>query len=372
MSDLETRIEAALKSREVETTLVLESFSVVIEKPIEWLWEQKLPRFVLIVFSGLPDCGKTTVAIDIIARYSTARDWPDGAKNPNPAGEALMLIAEDDLSRTVKPRLLAAGADVTKVHYLKMVELRKGATKIERSLALDQDLAKLRETLEKRPEIKLIVADPITGYLGRANMNKEQELRAVLEPLRKLCEELQVTFIALGHFNKRTDVVALQRISGAAALTGVPRAVWAFGVDPAVKGEYLMLLAKGNFAKDRSGMRFAIVEKQVDAIGGHPVIEWKGKSEKTTEDLVERKDPELRKKDKAVVFLQKALKGGPRLADELIAEASDEGIGEKTLWKAKKIAGVRSKRERGKWYWHLEPRASETRLPEPQSEELPF
>jgi AAA domain-containing protein/TOTE conflict system primase-like protein len=346
----------------IESNIVIENFSNLTEEQVEWVWQQKIPRSMLIVFSGNPDCGKTTVAIHIVACLTTGRAWPDGAINENEPSEVLMMIAEDDLSRTIKPRLMAAGANISKVHYLKLVETRKGATRVERRLALDTDIALLRETLKQYPNIKLIVADPITGYLGNANMNKEQAIRAVLEPIKQLCEEVEVTFLALGHFNKRSDVASIHRISGAVAMTGVPRAVWAFGPDPDVKGEYLMTMVKGNLAKDKSGMRFRIVEKALDVVGGQPIIEWLGKSLKTTDDLVARKDPAERKLDKAIEFLREFLKDGPQLSNDVFAKGGEIGIGERTLWTAKETLGVKAKKEKGQWYWQQAPSASEPKV----------
>ena len=321
-------------------------------------------------FLGNPDGGKTTVSIDIIARYTTGRDWPDGTKNENIPGEVLMLVAEDDLARTVKPRLMAAGADLTKVHYLKTVELRKGATRDDRQLALDTDIALVRATLQEYPGIKLIVADPITGYLGNANMNKEQSMRAVLEPIKQLCEDTQTTFIAIGHFNKRSDVASIHRVGGAVALTGVPRAVWAFGRDPDVEGEFLMTLIKCNLAKDKSGMRFHIIEKLLDKIGGQPIIDWLGKSIKTTDDLVDRKDSTDRKQDKAVAFLLEFLKDGPKLSDDIFAKGLEISISKRTLFRAKDEVGAKAKPMGGKWYWSLTPRAPEPE--QPNQGEIPY
>ena len=91
-----------------------------------------------------------------------------------------MIIAEDDPEDTTKPRLMAAGADLTRVHLLRCVRITQGANKAERMLALDTDLKLLEAELVANPAIKLVVIDPITTYFGKANVNRDQELRTVL------------------------------------------------------------------------------------------------------------------------------------------------------------------------------------------------
>ena len=330
-------------------SIVLECFANLTPAETKWLWSQKIPLARLIVFSGNPDCGKSVTTCDLIARFTNGRDWPDGAKNINAVGEVLMLLAEDDPNEDTLPRLMAAGADVSKVHFLKMVEIGPKAKRQSRRLALDTDLDLVRKMLKEHPNIKVIVADPITGYFGNCNMNKEQEIRAILEPLRDLCLDCEITFIAIIHFNKRSDVDVIHRVSGAVSLTGVPRAVWAFGPDLDVPGEYLMTSVKGNKAKNKRGLRYSIVEKMT-VVGGQPVISWLGDSEKTAEDMVARKDTKERQIDKAIALLRSVLTPGkPELAGWIEKRAEAEGISLSTLDRAKKSLRITTKQKGGSW-----------------------
>jgi len=62
-------------------------------------------------------------------------------------------------------------------------------------------------------------------------------------------------------------------------------------------------------------------------------------------------------------FLLERLKHGPVKADDLIEEAEQNGIAERTLKRAKRDLDVISKKERGKtdggWTWELPPRSPE-------------
>lgn len=353
----------------IETEAVIECFGDLTPSETLWLWDQKLPLARLIVFSGNPDCGKSVTTCDLIARFTTGTDWPDGKKNTHETADVLMLLAEDDPSEDTLPRLMAAGADVKKVHHLKMVKIKQGAKTGERRLALDQDIDLMRKMLASKPEIKLIVLDPITGYFGNINMNKEQEIRRVLEPLRDLCVETRVTIIAILHFNKRSDVDVMHRVSGAVAITGVPRAVWAFGKDPEVEGEYLMTSVKGNKAKNKRGLRYQI-EERMTVVGGQPVIKWLGESMKTAEDMVARKDPNDRASDKAVAFLKEILKDGKeQLCSYVTKAAESRGISESTLVRARRTLAIRNGRNSGNHTWRLETDESNV---EPEASNVKF
>jgi putative DNA primase/helicase len=343
----------------IEVSLVLGNMEDVIAEKTEWLWEQKLPLNVLIGYWGNPGCGKTTHGIFVIACVSTGRNWPDGTPNPLPPSHVLLMAAEDDYASTIKPRLIAAEADMSKVRYLKNVEIKQGARKADRHFALDTDISALRAALIAHPEIKLVVIDPVTRYLGSKSMNKEQEVSAVLTPLRDLCLELKITILVLGHFNKRGDVDAMQRVAGAMAWIGLPRASWGFGQDPDVPSEYLMTMLKVNSARDKSGMRYAIAEKSTP-VGGQPVIEWKGRSEKTADDMTARKDPQTKQSDKALAFLKAFLEGGDwRVCSEIQMRGEEQGISWSTIERAKRALNVEwNKGKNGVNAWRLVPSAS--------------
>lgn len=341
---------------ELTSSLVIESFDNIEAKSVEWLWDQRIPRNKLTMFCGNPDVGKTTIAADVIARHTTGSDYPDGAKNTDVAREVLMLIAEDDPADTVKPRLVGAGADVSKVKFVRAVEIRQNAKKIERMLALDTDIELLEKALMENRKVGLVVLDPITNYLGKADMNREQEVRRVLTPIRELAERAGVTVIGLAHFNKRSDVSALHRVGGASAMGGVPRAVWLFVKDQQDTGLYKMLRGKGNLAKNNKGLKYRIVEK-ITTTGGVPTIEWGGETSENVDDaLTVDRDPESRKSSKARRFLLDHFKShsGMQPSDPIIEEARRHGISKTTLFRAREDLGIEAERPPGstKWYWN--------------------
>jgi putative DNA primase/helicase len=338
----------------IETTLLLEQFSNVEAKPVLWLWPDRIPKQKITIFSGAPDCGKTTVLIDVIARYSTGREYADGAINSSKPGKVLMLIAEDDPADTVKPRLIAASADVSKISYLRAVQIQQKAKKQERAIALDEDLALLETELKRDPEIGLVTIDPISSYLGRADVNKDQELRRVLIPVKELAERTGVTIIGLGHFNKRSDVGALNRVGGAVAMSAVPRAVWTFGKSPNEEDVFLMQRGKLNVTGRTTGLRYRFGVKELPT-GPAPFIEWGGEETRTAEEILDlERNPEGKRQDKAARFLSDFLSEGPKSSADILQEGTKRGISRGALFEAKKQLGISAERIDGHWWWSKE------------------
>jgi putative DNA primase/helicase len=88
-------------------------------KSISWLWPNRfaLGKFGLV--AGLPDEGKGQVFANMTATVTRGGEWPCG-EGTAPKGNVIMLSGEDDISDTVVPRLMAAGADLDRVVIVSM------------------------------------------------------------------------------------------------------------------------------------------------------------------------------------------------------------------------------------------------------------
>lgn len=330
--------------------LVIQTLINVTAQPVRWTWPNRIPRGKLTGISGNPDTGKTCVALDLMARYTTGRDWPD-APNENEPGDVLLLSAEDDPADTLRPRLEVAGADLERVHLVDGVRVSRNAKAEVKVLALEEDLSKIEQALNDNPQIGIVVIDPVTSYLSRADLNKEVEMRRVLTPLRVLAERAGVAVLIISHFNKRGDVGALHRVGGAVAMTGVARAVWVFAKDPEADGEYLMLPVKKNVGKKVAGLRYRINEKQT-AVGGQPVIEWLGEARDSDPDSVLEVagDPIQKRQARAGRFLDDYLTE-PKPSAEIMEAGKEAGISRSALFEAKKARGIRAEKKDGRWIW---------------------
>src|SRR5262249_48440122 len=183
-------------SQSVETCseIEIESFVAVPIEKIRWLWTARIASGKLNLFVGDPEKGKSLVSIDVTARVSTGRDFPDGA--PCEPGDVLIISCEDDASDTVAPRLLEAGAHLARVHRITGVKVVLGDGQCGQSLFnLERDMGKLQEALEKFPDIKLIVIDPVAAYIGKVDTHVDAAVRAVLGPLAELAAKRKIAIV---------------------------------------------------------------------------------------------------------------------------------------------------------------------------------
>ena len=80
---------------------------------------------------------------------------------------------------------------------------------------------------------------------------------------------------------------------------------------------------------------------------------WTGTSELTSDELVSMKKGVETELDRAIKFLQTILQHRPMEFSTIETEALEHGFAEKTLRRAKKEAGVKSKRAGKYWVWSL-------------------
>src|SRR5690554_5843627 len=93
------------------------SASSITPRAIHWAWPGWLALGKLTILAGAGGTGKTTLAIGLIATLTSGGRWPDGTPCSEPRS-ALIWSSEDDPADTIIPRLIAAGADLDKVHIL--------------------------------------------------------------------------------------------------------------------------------------------------------------------------------------------------------------------------------------------------------------
>ena len=167
------------------SSAIIRAFSEITPETLKWLWPGRIPLGKLTLLVGDPGLGKSLLTIDIAARVSRGTSFPDGASCE--PGAVIMVSAEDDPADTIRPRLDAAGADVSRVHVLQgtRITLADNST-AERAFDLETGVATLEDALADVRGVRLIIVDPVSAYLGGADSNSNAEVRRILAPLAAL------------------------------------------------------------------------------------------------------------------------------------------------------------------------------------------
>lgn len=321
-------------------TLVSRPYRDIEPEAVEWLWRDRFALGKLSLIVGQPGLGKTFVACDIAARVSNGEAFPDGSRPPK--GEAAILTAEDGAADTIRPRLDAAGADVSRVHSID--GLRAGDGK-PRFLSFKEHLREVSEWIEAHPNLKLFIVDPISAFLGNTDSHKNAEVRAVLGPLADLAERYRIAVVGITHLSKG-QAKTINRVIGSIAFVAASRAAWLVGADPDDNDRRLFLAVKNNLGK-ASGLAYRLVGKDQATR-----VEWDSEPVLISADDIDD-DGTRTPFDEAKQWLESQLGKDPVPASAVFKHAKGDGISERTLNRAKKELGIISERDGKHWVWRL-------------------
>src|SRR5262249_32421455 len=181
-----------------------------------------LARGSLELTTGLPGEGKSQVHCSHVACVTDGRNWPDGSTNKAPISSVVMLTAEDNTAQILKPRLMAAGADCSRVHTLPRI--RKDNK--ERMFLLAEDVEVLAQVIADLGDVVLVTIDPITAYMGggrKFDSHRATDVRSQLGPLAELAERPNVAFSAITHPPKNASPRAIDHYIGSQAYIAAAR-----------------------------------------------------------------------------------------------------------------------------------------------------
>lgn len=324
---------------------------------VTWIWKGRIPRGKITMIAGDPGQGKSALLTDIIARVSRGALWPDGTEALQ--GPVVVLTAEDGLADTVRPRIEAAGGDLSLIHVITAVRRKKRRTDDNTHdplLELTQDIERLDAVVYETGAV-LVVIDPLSAYLGAKTESwLDTTIRSILAPLAAMAERRRVTIICIMHLSKDQQKQAMYRAQGSLAFVAAARAAFAVTEDPDDKNRRLFLPLKLNVARKPPGLAFRLWEDENEVLrvawedGTVDVdIEQALRGPASPEDRAEQQD--------AIGFLQQVLKDGALKATEVTAQAKLARVPERTLYRAKAALKIKSQREgfgpKGEWFWRL-------------------
>jgi len=331
-----------LDNRRDEPNLKLINMEQVEVEKIDWLLYPFIPFGKVTIVQGDPGEGKTTMVLQIIAKLTKGEAvLPSGSDEPALEAKTVDLepvnviyqTAEDGLGDTIKPRLLSAGADCSRVMVID-----------DNDQALTMMDARLEEAIIKT-KARLVVLDPIQGFLGAAvDMHRANEIRPLMKRVAVLAEKYHCAIILIGHMNKNSNGKSSYRGLGSIDFQAAARSVLIVGRikdEPEIR---VVCHVKSSLAPEGKSIAF-----RLDKDTG---FEWIGEYDISADDLLSG-DNRGQKIHEAKEFLKEILVSGSVAQTKVAEEAESRGIKKKTLWNAKKELEIESVKIGNQWFWML-------------------
>ena len=335
---------------------------------INWAWKNRFAFGKMAMVAGDPGLGKSTLLTEIAALHTIGGDFPCGEGKAIPC-EVAILTAEDGLSDTLAPRLIAASADMEKIHFITGTK-SEGTDDQAAMFDITQDIATLRKYLKANPAIKVLIIDPLTAYLGAGTKAKENtDVRRVLTPLIALIENFGIALLANNHLNK-SGGKALYRILDSIAFTAVGQIIHLVVEDADTRELRKFICSKINIGSMPLGLTYIIQKLWITGEQGEQIetsrIVWGTQHiDETADEALGGGDDAPSMAEEAENLLREVLANGRMAVQDIEAEARAAGC----LGAAKEIKnskpfrtacdrlGITHEREGfgpgAKYYWKL-------------------
>ena len=327
--------------------------SVKVEQ-IEWLLYPFIPFGKVTIIQGDPGEGKTTMVLQIIAKLTRGEPILLNKKSQKEAQQdseenlkqevlsqdnsiqpvnVIYQTAEDGLGDTIKPRLLAAGADCSRVLVID-----------DREQPLTMVDVRLEEAIIQT-KARMVVLDPIQGFLGTdVDMHRANEIRPLMKRMAVLAEKYHCAIILIGHMNKNSNGKSSYRGLGSIDFQAAARSVLIVGRLKDEPETRVMCHVKSSLAPEGKSVAFRL-DKETG-------FQWIGEYDISADDLLSG-EARGQKSRIAKEFLLDILADGGMAQKKIEEEASKQGIKKKTLRNAKQELEIDSVKRGNQWFWIL-------------------
>lgn len=322
---------------------------------INWLWPGWLPLGKMTILAGAGGCGKTNLSLALIAIITRGGFFPDGMQCENP-GRVLIYSTEDDPADTLKPRLIANGADINRVSFIAGRTNQQG--KLE-PFNPAKDFPKIEQYIKANPDLKLLMIDPIISAVS-GDMNKANDVRRSLQPLVDLANQYGFAILGITHFAKGSvNNNPADRILGSQAFSALARMAWS-AARREVEGDFILVRAKSNISTLNGGIRYQIEpvvilnEIETTKITWWGVIDGSAKELLNTAELSGSENNSV--VDTAKEFLIELLSTVEKMSSkEVQAQAKEAGFSSASIRRAQERLNIKPFRPHGEkgWFWSL-------------------
>jgi len=304
---------------------------------VEWLWKPYIPFGKVSIIQGNPGEGKTTLALRLASACSKGEALPN-MDAPEPFN-VYYKTAEYGLGDTIKPRLIEAEADLERVFVIDEA---------------DAVLSLLDERIEKaikEKQARLIILDPLQGYLGtETDMNRANEIRPIFRRLGEIAQETGCAIVLIGHLNKATNSNSAYRGLGSMDFRAAARSVLLVGRLRREPNVRVIYHDKSSLAPEGKSIAFNL--------GNDEGFRWlEGYDDITSDEILNgfsssKSETKTAQAVELIKFLLAEEKEVP--CEYIFQKAKDLGISSRTVNEAKKqIENIRTKKISSKWYWSI-------------------
>lgn len=322
---------------------------------VRWLEDGRIAMGKLTLVAGDPGLGKSFMTLELAARVSRGEA---GRRENGLTGHTVIMSAEDDPNDTLVPRLDAMCASMKRVHF--MEGMRKPNDEHIDLIQLDRDTDILIDAIVAIGDVSLVVIDPISAYMGRADSHNNAEVRSVLAQLSRLAQKTGSAVVCVTHLNKDSSGKrAVYRAMGSLAFTAAARTVHLVTKhpkrddDPYVDRKRVVSMVKNNLGPIAPARVYIIddgiliwlddeIDMDADALDG------------STPDggILETREGQS---DKAIEFLEDMLAYGGKPVSEIFELGVKRGINKRTLQRAREQIGAIVTKQGRIHYWSPKP-----------------
>ena len=316
-----------MKMQEKEALVPMLCYKDIEQTSVEWLWFPYIPFGKLTIIQGNPGEGKTYFAMMLTAACTNRKLFPN-MEDIEPFN-VIYQTAEDGMGDTIKPRLVEAGADLSRVMVI---------DDSEEALTLSDDQI---EKAVRQNHVRLVVIDPVQAFIGAdVDMNRANEVRPVFRKLGMIAEKTSCAIVLIGHLNKSSGTQSTYRGLGSIDIMAAVRSLIFIGKvkkDPTTR---VLIHEKSSLAPPGETMAFKL--------GDEEGFRWVGAYEISADELLDGKEGKATetKLERGAKLIQELLVDKNEISiRELDDKAKEQGISGRTM------RDVRSRMKNELEYW---------------------
>ena len=287
-----------IKVPEAEELVPMLCYEDIEQTSVDWLWFPYIPFGKLTIIQGNPGEGKTYFAMMLTAACTNRKLFPN-MEDIEPFN-VIYQTAEDGMGDTIKPRLIEAGADLSRVMVI---------DDTEEALTLSDDRI---EKAVRQNRVRLVIIDPVQAFIGAdVDMNRANEVRPVFRKLGMIAEKTGCAIVLIGHLNKSSGTQSTYRGLGSIDIMAAVRSLIFIGKvrkDPTTR---VLIHEKSSLAPPGETMAFKL--------GDEEGFRWVGAYEISADELLDGKEGKA---------TETKLERGAKLIRELLADKKEISIRE--------------------------------------------